>query len=82
MSMTITIVAIAASLAIGTYEGKRRQEQSRHLPRQASAPDDIDGCVVMYAPEERCECMEEELLNVHANERGQPVCNNCGRRRV
>jgi hypothetical protein len=36
----------------------------------------------MYADEQLCECMDEEVLNVHANERGQPVCNNCGRRRI
>jgi hypothetical protein len=55
---------------------------ARHIPRQPVDPSDIDSCITVYADEPICECMDDELLNVHANERGQPVCNNCGRRRV
>jgi hypothetical protein len=55
---------------------------ARHIPRQPVAPDDIDGCVVMYADEPQCECLDEFLIDVTLNERGQPICKNCGERRI
>lgn len=56
--------------------------RTRHPPRSPAAPDDIDGCILMYSDEPSCECLDEEFLNVTLNERGQPICMNCGRRRA
>lgn len=80
MSVPIAIGVIAVALFAGTVEGKRRQ--ARQIERGAVAPDDIDGCPTVYADEEGCECLIEHLLDVDYNERGNPICNNCGRRRV
>lgn len=79
MSITLTITAIAASLALGTYEGRRRQREQGIRPTKS---DDIDSCITVYPDELRCDCMEEHLLDVDVNMRGQPICGNCGRRRV
>jgi hypothetical protein len=80
MSASVAIITIAICLGAGTAYGKRRY--ARQLSRSAVDPSDIDDCPTVYADEKGCECMEDEVLNVECNERGQPVCKNCGRRRV
>lgn len=92
MSITLTITAIAASLFIGGAIGRREQNKRvyRFGPVQDFdgaglkyiEPDDIDSCITVYASEQTCECMDEHLLDVELNMRGQPMCTNCGRRRV
>lgn len=56
--------------------------RARQFHRQPIEADDIDSCVTVYADEPCCECLDDELLNVTLNERGQPICKNCGERRI
>lgn len=45
-------------------------------------PDDIDSCIEMYLDDERCECGDDQVFNVEADERGRAKCSHCGKVRV
>lgn len=75
MSITITVAAITASLVAGTIIGKREQDKRGIRPLET---DDVDGCVTVYADEERCECETDTISAVLKN--GKPHCADCKRR--